>query len=158
MPVIVVYTDGACSGNGTTSSSGGIGVHFPEWPNMQLQEALPPHPPPTNNRAELLAVLRALQQCDVIDPSRTWPVLIKSDSQLVCNTLNSWMASWKKRGWLKSDRKTPLNLDLLQQLDNLMSPRNVTLRHVRAHTSGRDEDSLHNAVADRLATASLHDQ
>lgn len=155
MTIIEVFTDGACSGNGTANSAGGVGVHFPSRPDMNVSERLPDTPKPTNNRSELLAVVRALQQCDLIDPNKTYSAMIKSDSQLACNTVNTWLKTWKKAGWLKKDKKPPQNLDILKTLDDLLQHRLVHMKHVRAHTSGQDSDSLHNAIADRLATRAI---
>ena len=61
MTEIVVYTDGACPGNGKKHSRGGVGVHFPACPQRDISEALRGETKATNNRAELTAVIRALQ-------------------------------------------------------------------------------------------------
>ena len=148
---IVAFTDGACLGNGTDSSHGGIGVIFPDHPGLQLSEPVPSQPQPTNNRCEMVAVLRAVQQSDMIDPACKLPLLIKSDSQLMCSTVNCWLEGWKRAGWKKQDGKPPANLDVLIDLDALLQRRRVCLVHVKAHTKRQDTDSAHNAAADRLA-------
>ncbi|DBA84838.1 TPA: hypothetical protein ACH3X1_005866 [Trebouxia sp. C0004] len=155
MSVIEAFTDGACSGNGTKHSVGGVGVHFPAHPAYDVSEALLQPPKATNNRAELTAVIRALQVCDTINPDRKRGVHIKSDSQLVVNTVTCWMAKWKKAGWTKAGGGAVSNVDLLQTLDAFIANRRVTLTHVRAHTSGKDADSVSNAVADKLARAGV---
>lgn len=146
------FTDGAAQGNGRKGCKGGLGVVFPAQPNLNLSEALPSYPVPTNNRAELLAIIRAIEQADAIDPDRSQPLHIKSDSQLCVSTCNSWLSGWKRNGWRKRDKTVPKNMDLLKKLDLLMSQRKVKLEHVRAHTRGEDDDSKFNEWADKLAT------
>lgn len=151
---IVCYTDGSAIGNGLRGCRGGIGVCWPEHPELDLSEPLRTPPAATNNRAELTAVLRAIQLADDrIDPERRRVLLIKSDSMLVVNTVTTWMKAWKRAGWAKRDGRPPLNMDLLRCLDDLMARRRVVVQHVRAHTGRQDDDSRMNALADRLATA-----
>lgn len=149
---IYCFTDGAAQGNGRKGCKAGLGVVFPAQPDLNLSEALPSVPTPTNNRAELLAIIRAIEQSDVIDPNKSQPLHIKSDSELCVSTCNSWLSGWKRNGWRKRDKSVPKNLDLLKKLDMLMSIRQVNLVHVRAHTRGDDDDSKFNEWADKLAT------
>ena len=121
------FTDGAAQGNGRKGCKGGLGVVFPAQPNLNLSEALPSYPVPTNNRAELLAIIRAIEQSDTIDPDQSQPLHIKSDSQLCVSTCNSWLSGWKRNGWRKRDKTVPKNVDLLKKLDLLMSKRKEAL-------------------------------
>ncbi len=107
------YTDGSTLGNGTKKAKGGIGGCFPGRPSLDF--SLPytsPTMPATNNRCELAAVLHAVKVAT--DNALPAPLLIKTDSELVCNTCNKWLAGWKKRGWLKADKKPPANMDLFE--------------------------------------------
>lgn len=149
---IVAYTDGSASDNGKQHSRGGIGVVFPDHMHLNVSMVYGNLArPPTNNRTELGAVLKALELADRIDPTRQARLYVKSDSKLICNTVNSWLAGWKAAGWKKADGKQPLNMDLLRTLDAMMQKRRLTLQHVRAHTHGKDVDSTMNALADHLA-------
>jgi ribonuclease HI len=156
---ILAYTDGSATENGKQTSLGGIGVVFPEYMHLNVSEVYGNRArPPTNNRTELGAVLKAIQVADTIDPQRECELHIKSDSQLTCNTVNDWLHKWKQAGWKKSDGKTPLNLDLLKTLDIGMQGRKLRLQHVRAHTNRQDPDSKYNAMADRLAKSAAYSQ
>lgn len=148
---LVAYTDGASPGNGKADCRGGVGVAWPEHPDRNVSEPLAAPPRPTNNRAELAALIRALEVADAIDPGRRRPLLIKSDSMLCVQAANVWMKSWKSAGWLKADKAPPKNLDLLKRLDALMRLRRTRVEHVAAHTGRSDPDSVLNALADRLA-------
>lgn len=148
---IEVFTDGSCIGNGRKTSRGGAAVVFPDYPEFDHYEALEGIKA-TNNRAELLAIIRAIQIVDTgIDPSRSKSIIIKTDSMLCVRTVTDWMKQWKQRGWKKADNQTPKNLDLLKQLDIMLTTRKVHLKHVAAHTGRQDHDSRFNALADRLA-------
>ena len=152
---VTMFVDGSCFGNNRRKNTGkaGIGVVFPDFMGSNVSEKLPGENA-TNNRAELYAIIRGFEIVNRnIDPFRNRPLMIKTDSELSMNICNKWMKQWKRRGWKKADNQIPSNLDLLLQLDNLLEGRNVTVKHVRAHTMKTDEDSLMNARADALAKA-----
>lgn len=109
----IVYTDGACSKNGRASAKGGIGVYFGPDSPLNISEPLtgPNH---TNNRAELTAIIRAIQ----IYPFQI-PLLVYSDSMYCIDGLNKWLSGWKNNGWLKKDGEPVLNKDLWLTLDTL---------------------------------------
>lgn len=76
---IEVFTDGSCIGNGRKNSRGGVAVVFPKHPECNHSEALQGMKA-TNNRAELLAIIRAIQIVDNrIDPSKRMSIVIKTD-------------------------------------------------------------------------------
>lgn len=146
-----VFTDGSCYNNSrktTKNTAGGIGVF---WGDNDYRNLTEPFyiKPITNNRAEIYAVIKAVeifsisydQKCSNIS------LQINSDSQYLINTMTKWYKGWKKRGWKKADGKEPLNLDLLCHLDNLIEKHkkcfNVTYNHVRAHKKEpKDKKSL----------------
>ena len=152
---VTMFVDGSCFGNNRRKNTGraGIGVVFPDFMSSNVSEKLPGENA-TNNRAELYAIIRGFEIVNrAIDPFRRRQLIIKTDSELSMNICNKWMKQWKRRGWKKADNQVPSNLDLLLQLDKLLEGRNVTVKHVRAHTMKTDEDSLMNARADALAKA-----
>jgi ribonuclease HI len=97
----------------------------------------------TNNRMELLAVIRGLEAL-----SRPSVVDLYSDSQYVLNGLREWMPAWKSRGWKTKDRKPVKNQDLWMRLDELASDHAVRFHWVRGHS-----DHPENERCDRLAVA-----
>lgn len=148
---IVIYTDGSCINNGKRGSKGGLAVVFPEHSSSNYSEKLT-GVKATNNRAELLAIVRALEIVNKdIDPKSQHSVLIKTDSLLCVKTITDWLRAWKARGWKKADNQIPKNLDILKILDSLLAHRRVYIRHVAAHTGRSDPDSVYNAMADTLA-------
>jgi ribonuclease HI len=119
--MLVIYTDGACSGN---PGPGGwawaaIGGAF--------QSGAAAHT--TNQRMELCAVLEALRQ------SGDGPVEIVSDSSYVVNCFRDrWWAGWLRRGWVNSKNQPVANRDLWEPLVELVRARgNVSFRWVKGH-------------------------
>lgn len=135
---VVVYTDGACSGN---PGPGGWGVwlrygeHEKELYGGEEQT--------TNNRMELTAAIRALESL-----KKPLPVLVHTDSSYVRNGITSWVANWKQRGWRTADKKPVKNVDLWQRLDELASGFEVEWRWVRGH-SGDEGNERADALARR---------
>jgi ribonuclease HI/retron-type reverse transcriptase len=98
----------------------------------------------TNNRAELIAVIKGLEQLS--SPTR---LLIVSDSVYLVRGVAKQLSKWKAQGWRAGAgrKKRPLqNLDLWQRLDALLQPHDVSCRWVRGHDGHR-----WNEEADRLA-------
>jgi len=131
-----IYTDGACSGNPGPGGWGAIlrsGGHEKEiWGG---------DPATTNNRMELLAVIRAL---DLL--KRPVQARVHTDSQYVQKGISEWIHGWKARGW-KTAAKAPVkNADLWRQLDESAVRHRVEWLWVKGH-AGHPE----NERADELA-------
>ncbi|TKR93353.1 hypothetical protein L596_007827 [Steinernema carpocapsae] len=142
--VPVVYTDGACSSNGRKNARAGYGVYWgddhPDNVSKPLEGSAA-----TNNRAELQAVVVALQQAVAKDLPR---LTIKTDSQLIVKSTNQWMQGWKRKGWVTSNGQAVANQDLLKEIDKLMGQVHTNIEHVRGHAGVHG-----NEMADQLAVA-----
>ena len=124
MKTVTLYTDGACSGN---PGPGGWGCIL-EW-NGHERELSGGEKSTTNNRMELTAVIRGLSAL-----KEPCAVELYSDSKYVIDALEKgWAWGWKKRGWIKSDKKPTLNPDLWEQLLTLVSQHQVTYHWVKGH-------------------------
>ncbi len=96
----------------------------------------------TNNRMELMGVIKGLSAL-----KRPCRVILTTDSKYVCDSIcKGWVYSWKKKGWIKSDKKPALNVDLWEQLLPLLEIHDVTFNWVKGH-AGHPE----NERCDRLA-------
>ncbi|MEQ8845120.1 MAG: ribonuclease HI [Phycisphaerales bacterium] len=140
LPMVEMYTDGACSGN---PGPGGWAFILRHPASGQEKEGSGGEKATTNNRMELEAVIRGLEAL-----SRPTRVELYSDSQYVLNGLESWMASWKKRGWKTASKQPVKNQDLWVRLDALMAQHELSFHWVRGHN-----DHPENERADRLAVA-----
>ncbi|MCD8066808.1 MAG: ribonuclease HI [Oscillospiraceae bacterium] len=124
MKTVTIYTDGACSGN---PGPGGWGAIL-EYKGCR-RELSGGEKATTNNRMELTGVIRALEALNEPCIVELW-----SDSKYVCDGLGKgWAASWKKRGWVKSDKKPALNPDLWGRLLELAEIHTVRCHWVKGH-------------------------
>jgi ribonuclease HI len=122
MPVII-YTDGACSGNPGPGGWGAI-LQF----SGKEKELFGGEKQTTNNRMELMGAIVALESL-----TRSCPVHLYTDSQYVQKGIKEWIHGWKKRGWKKADGKPVINADLWQRLELAAKPHKVDWRWVRGH-------------------------
>jgi ribonuclease HI len=125
MNEVVIYTDGACKGN---PGPGGWGVVLQSGANVK--ELYGGERETTNNRMELMAVIRALEAL-----KRPCAVTLYIDSLYVLKGMTEWMRSWKAKGWRTADKKPVKNVELWQELDELVTQSGhvIDWRWVRGH-------------------------
>lgn len=139
MKTVELFTDGACSGN---PGPGGYGIVL-RYGTVE-KELSGGDASTTNNRMELSAVIVGLSALK--EPCR---VILTTDSRYVVDAVTKgWVYGWKKRGWVKADKKPALNSDLWEKLLPLLEKHEVTFNWVRGH-AGHPE----NERCDRLAVA-----
>ena len=132
-----IYTDGACKGNPGPGGWGAILVAGKHEKEMSGGEAST-----TNNRMELLGAITAFEALRY--PCR---VVFTSDSRYVIDGLEKgWAVSWRKKGWIKSDKKPALNPDLWEVLLNLTEKHEMHYHWVKGHA-----DNPWNNRCDELA-------
>jgi ribonuclease HI len=118
-----IWTDGACKGNPGLGGWGALlrqGRHRKEFYGGQADT--------TNNRMELMAVIKALEAL-----KRRCTVVVHTDSQYVKKGMTEWIANWKRRGWQTADKKPVKNADLWRELDELVARHDLSWRWVRGH-------------------------
>ena len=148
---IVAFTDGSYKKTRSNEIQCGYAVVFPEHQDFNVSQRLR-QGHVSNNRAEYMAFIEAIEQSDKIDPSCNRLVIVYSDSELLVKTVNEWSSAWKSRGWKRFDGSSVKNLDLVQRIDALMhSHRKIVIRHIRAHTNKQDYYSVWNEKADEQA-------
>jgi len=135
-PVVVIHTDGACSGNPGPGGWGAILVS-----GKHRKEIFGGEPLTTNNRMELMAAIAALEALK--RPSR---VDLFTDSEYVRNGISTWMDGWKLRGWKTADRKPVKNVELWQRLDQARSQHEVAWHWLKGH-AGHAENEQADALA-----------
>ena len=134
--IVEIYTDGACKGN---PGPGGWGFLLRDGVKTREHHGGEAHT--TNNRMELIAVIRALEALE-----RGTRARLHTDSQYVQLGISSWIHDWKKRGWRTADRKPVKNLDLWRRLDELAGQHEIEWIWVRGHVGNAG-----NERADELA-------
>lgn len=139
MQQYIVYADGSCLQNPGPGAAALVIIN--EKGNI-VCEHVKAFPDTTNNRMELTAVIAALKACPECD------LIIKTDSQYVVKGVTEWLAGWKRRGWVNSQKKPVLNRDLWEQLDQQIAAHKGALQWewVRGHAGSKG-----NERADELA-------
>lgn len=136
---VILYTDGACSGNPGPGGYGAILIYKGIEKEISGGELNT-----TNNKMEIMAVIKGLESikepCDVT---------VYSDSAYIVNTIQKgWIYSWKKNNWIKSDKSKVKNIDLWEKMLELMDIHNITFIKVKGHA-----DNEYNNRCDKLAVA-----
>jgi ribonuclease HI len=138
--VVEVFSDGACRGN---PGPGGWGIVL-RYKDKE-KELWGGEADTTNNRMELMAVIRALE---ALKPGRK--VRVYTDSQYVQKGISEWIHTWKRKNWMTSGKTPVKNVDLWKRLDELAAQHDVEWRWVKGH-AGHPE----NERADRLANKGI---
>lgn len=118
---IALFSDGGCRGNPGPGASAFV---IQDYAGKVLGEGVEFEAFTTNNKMELLGPIRGLSELIQIlpeagrDPLLT-KVVVVTDSKYVVDGMKTWVSGWKARGWKKADGKTPENLDLWQNLEEL---------------------------------------
>lgn len=115
MDKIIIYTDGACSGNQNETNYGGWGVVLRQGENTK--ELFGGAVNTTNNKMELQGAIEGLKALN----KTNIPVELYSDSNYVIQGISSWIHGWKKNGWKNASKKPVENKELWIELDNLRS-------------------------------------
>lgn len=135
-----IYTDGSCLGNPGRGGLAFLVVENDEIVHSYSENEIMT----TNNRMELLAIIRALTYIsdayeDVIHAT------IYTDSTYVKNGITKWMKNWQKKGWIKADGKPVLNVDLWRQVVEF-DISCVVFKWVKAHAGNK-----YNEIVDTIA-------
>lgn len=150
---MIIYTDGSAHPN---PGPGGFGVIVLDDNekllynyNKQFKSKV------TNNEMELKAILYSFLNYGVnIYNNSNFNIeipIVYSDSNYCVQTFNEWMFNWANNGWIKSDKKQPENLDLIQAYyDWYQKGYRIDLRKVKGHSGNK-----WNEVADQLATGKI---
>lgn len=133
---VVVYTDGACSGNPGPGGWGSVMMYRGHRKEISGGEK-----ETTNNRMEMMAVIATLEYL-----SRPCNIILHTDSTYVMKGMTEWLAQWKSRGWKTAAKKPVKNVDLWKRMDEAITRHDVQWKWVKGH-SGVPE----NERADELA-------
>ena len=121
--IVEIFTDGACSGN---PGPGGYGAILKY--NEKIKEISGCELETTNNRMEMMAVIKALRQI-----KRPCNIKVVTDSNYVVKGMSEWMPGWIKRNWQTAQKKPVLNRDLWKELVKLNQLHKIEWEWVRGH-------------------------
>lgn len=140
MKKITIHTDGGCEGNPGPGGWAAV-LHY----EGHAKEISGGEPATTNNRMELQAAISALASL-----KEACEIEFFTDSQYLRKGISEWVAGWKKKGWVSTQKKPVKNDDLWRRLDVLASGHQINWRWVRGH-SGHEV----NERCDSLAQAEI---
>lgn len=137
MKEVIIYTDGACSGN---PGAGGYCAILSY--NGQQKTISGFEPETTNNRMELIAIIKGLQAL-----KEKCFVRLYSDSSYCINAFEQgWIYGWMKNDWKTADKKDVKNIKLWQELIALTRYHKVEFNKVKGHA-----DNEMNNLCDKIA-------
>lgn len=129
---VIIYTDGACSGN---PGPGGYGALL-RFKGVE-KEVMGGEAETTNNRMEMMAALealRALKRSCVID--------LYTDSTYLKDGITKWIHGWKQKGWKTAAKKPVKNADIWQALDEEVARHDITWHWVKGHAGDPDNERV----------------
>jgi ribonuclease HI len=141
MKNIVIYTDGACSGNPGPGGWGALLIYADHQKEI-MEGAFET----TNNRMELTAAIEALKAL-----SEPCTVTLHTDSTYVKDGITKWIGNWKNNGWRTAAKKPVKNADLWKDLDLAVKQHTIEWKWVRGHNGDAG-----NERADELANIGLN--
>ena len=134
---VEIFTDGACAGNPGPGGWGAILRYRGIETELSGAEECT-----TNNRMELIAVIKALEAL-----RRPCEVDLYSDSRYVCDAVNQeWIDGWIERGWRTSGKSAVANRDLWERLLPLLSKHSVVFHWIKGH-AGHPKNERCDAIA-----------
>ena len=128
---VVIYTDGACSGN---PGPGGYGIILQY--GAHRKELSQGFAETTNNRMELLAVITALEALKT-----SCAVDLYSDSKYVIDAIQKgWAVKWRSKNWMRTPKEKAKNPDLWERLLDLLDYHDVTFHWVKGHAANENNN------------------
>jgi ribonuclease HI len=143
LPQVIIYTDGACTGN---PGPGGYGVILKS--SRHRKEISAGYRLTTNNRMELMAVIAGLEAV-----TKRCQIILHTDSQYIADSINKgWVYQWREKGWRRGKREKAQNVDLWEKILPLLDDHEVEVKWVRGHAGDPE-----NERADFLAVQASRD-
>lgn len=148
MKNIDIYTDGACSGNPGPGGYGAVLLY--KDTRKELSEG---YKLTTNNRMEILAVIKALKAL-----KEKCAVTLYSDSKYVVDAVTKgWAQKWKKNNWMRNKSDKALNVDLWEELLSLLEIHDVKFVWVKGHADNKENERCDLLARQAIASGNLKD-
>ena len=138
---VIIYTDGACSGNPGKGGWGAVLIHEGNEKYLSGYDKMT-----TNNKMELTATIESLKSIKTKSK-----IELYTDSQYVKNGINSWIINWRKNGWKTASKKPVANKELWIALDECAAKHEVIWFWVKGHAGNK-----YNEMADELAVTAMN--
>ena len=152
LPLVAIYADESCLGNGREGNNPGGAAGLIEYVNeatgrLTRWDYWIAEPATTNNRMALRSAIEALRV--IGRKGGRFRVLFTSDSQYLVKGMTEWVYGWAGRGWRRKEGAIE-NLALWQELVSATTPHRVQWQWVRGH-AGHPQNEYANDLAVRAA-------
>lgn len=158
--IMRLYVDGGCRNNGYVGAIGAAAcVSQEKWGKSKTwEERLPNSPAPTNQRAELTAIILALEvgwgRYTSLDSNPYMEVTIYTDSKYALGCMTEWKSKWLRNGYTTSAGHEVVNRDLIEEAyelyDRLASEGEVNFVWI-PRGENQDADTEVNNLLDEMA-------
>ncbi len=142
MKTVIIYTDGACSGN---PGPGGWAAIIQCGSAEKIVKGAEKET--TNNRMELMAAIKGLESL-----TERCQVTLYTDSVYVQKGATEWLLGWKKNNWKTAAKQPVKNIDLWQQIDAVLAKHHIDWQWVKGHSGHVENDRV-----DQLAREAIGD-
>ena len=129
---VIVYADGACSGNPGPGGWAAILKHPSTGKAKQLSGG---EKETTNNRMEMMAIIEALRLI-----KRPCKIRVVTDSNYVVKGMTEWIHGWIRKNWINAQKKPVLNRDLWETLMALSRPHEIEWAWVKGHAGHKENE------------------
>ena len=137
---VIIYSDGACSGNPGPGGWGAVLIYGDKRREISGGEPLT-----TNNRMELRAAAEALAAL-----KRPSSAELHTDSEYLRKGITEWITKWKANGWKTAAKEPVKNADLWRLLDEARQRHKISWHWVKGHAG-----EVENERADELARSGM---
>ena len=137
---VEAFTDGSAINNGKIKVRSGIGVYFPrddiENISINCNRFIEKNKKygiskATNNVAELLAILLAIEQ--IIVTTKCENIILYSDSEYSINSITKWCKGWEKNNWKKKGNINIKNIEIIKKIYEYYKKYRIRFVHVNSH-------------------------
>jgi ribonuclease HI len=138
--IVEIFADGACSGN---PGPGGYGAIL-RYGKDQKEVSGCAHDT-TNNRMEMMAVIKALQQL-----KRPCKIKVVTDSRYVVKGMTEWIHGWVKRNWINAQKRSVLNKELWEELLKLSKIHQIEWKWIKGHNGHPENERCDQLARDAI--------
>lgn len=148
MKELDIYTDGACSGNPGAGGYGAVLLYKNNRKEISAGYKLT-----TNNRMEMLAVIKALEIL-----KEPCIVNLYSDSKYIVDAVEKgWAIKWKNNNWKRNKSEMALNIDLWERLLLLLEKHKVKFTWVKGHANNIENERCDFLARTAISNGNLQD-
>ena len=146
MKEVIIYTDGACTGNPGPGGYGAVLIY-----KSRRKEIFGGYGMTTNNRMEILAAIKALE-------ALREPCIVRlySDSRYLVDAIEKrWAVKWRRNGWMRNAKENALNVDLWRRLLAFLDVHSVKFIWIKGHADNKENERCDKLAREAITSGEL---